>query len=141
MHELKIEFTDKLNKKTIQRMCKGFIDYEKAHEIDINYQEFAFVLSDRHKTAFGVLSAYTSFEEIYVDDIWVDESVRGKGYGKQLLNTLENHFKGKGYQTISLMTFAFQAPEFYKKCGYDVEFLRENKANPKVTKFYFIKYL
>lgn len=140
MKKLKIELTEKLSKESVKKMCKGFIEYEKAHEIDIKYKEFAFVLLDEDNTTFGVLSAYTAFAEVYIDDIWVDKSVRGKGYGRQLLNTLEEHFKGKGYNNINLVTSSFQAPGFYKKCGYEVEFVRENKTNPMLTKTFFIKY-
>ncbi|WP_259331287.1 GNAT family N-acetyltransferase [Legionella bozemanae] len=60
--------------------------------------------------------------------------------GSTLLETLENQFKGKGYNNINLVTNAFQAPEFYKKCGYQVEFVRENKHN-SLTKTFFIKYI
>jgi ribosomal protein S18 acetylase RimI-like enzyme len=75
-----------------------------------------------------------------VDDMWVDSSCRGKGYGRKLLQELENRFEGKGFNNINLVTSAFSAPEFYKKCGFIVEFVRENKINPQLTKTFFIKY-
>ncbi|HEV8052712.1 MAG TPA: GNAT family N-acetyltransferase [Parachlamydiaceae bacterium] len=85
------------------------------------------------------LNAFTAFSEIYVDDIWVYQFFRGKGYGRKLLQELENRFKGKGFNNINLVTNAFQAPEFYKKCGFTVEFIRINVQNPKLTKTFFIK--
>ena len=42
---------------------------------------------------------------------------------------------------INLETNAFQAVGFYKKCGFEVEFVRHNKTNPKLTKTFFIKRL
>lgn len=30
--------------------------------------------------------------------------------------------------------------EFYKKCGFEVEFIRENKENPNLTKYFLVKY-
>ncbi len=136
----KINFVDELNKDTEQRMTKGFIDYERSHGIDVNYKQFFIVIENENKEIFGVLNAYTAFAEIYVDDLWIDSSYRGKGYGKRLLQTLETHFKGQGFNNINLVTSAFQAPEFYKKCGFTVEFIRENHKNPKLSKFFFIKY-
>jgi len=106
----------------------------------VNYKKFVLVLKDELGNAFGVLNAFTAFSEIYVDDMWVDSSCRGKGYGRKLLQELENHFEGKGFNNINLVTSAFNAPEFYKKCGFSVEFVRENKVNPKLTKTFFIKY-
>ena len=72
--------------------------------------------------------------------MWVSSSHRGKGYGRKLLQELVDHFEGKGFNNINLVTNAFSAPEFYKKCGFTVEFVRENKVNPKLTKTFFIKY-
>jgi len=58
-----------------------------------------------------------------------------------LLREIEDRFTNKGYNNINLITNQFQAAEFYKKCGFEVEFIRENKENPKLTKTFFIKYL
>jgi len=88
----------------------------------------------------GVLSAYTAYSEIYVDDLWVAEEARGQGYGKALLEALEAQFTGEGYNNVNLVTSAFQAVEFYKACGFEVEFVRENRVNPRLTKTFFIKY-
>ena len=30
--------------------------------------------------------------------------------------------------------------EFYKKCGFEVEFIRKNKKNSKLDKYYLVKY-
>ena len=90
--------------------------------------------------AFGVLNAYTVFAEVYVDDLWVDTLWRGKGYGRRLMQTLEEKFKNKGFNNINLVTSAFQAPEFYRKCGYVEEFTRENAHNPRFNKTFFSKY-
>ena len=77
---------------------------------------------------------------IYIEGIWVNKTHRGKGYGRQLIQLLERKFKGQGFNNINLVTSAFQAPEFYRKCGFTEEFVRENKKNPKLTKYFFVKY-
>jgi ribosomal protein S18 acetylase RimI-like enzyme len=81
-------------------------------------------------------------EEISADieDMWVDINYRGKGFGKQLIDKLIQHFEGKGFNNINLCTSAFQAPEFYKKCGFNLEFIRENTKNPNLTKFFFVRF-
>ena len=65
---------------------------------------------------------------------------RGKGYGKALINGLVACFEGKGFNNIHICTSAFQAPEFYKKCGFKLEFIRKNSQNPKLTKFFFVRF-
>lgn len=136
----KIEFLDQINNELEQRMYDGFVSYERSHGINVNYKPFAITISDENDVVCGIIKAYTAFSEIYIDDIWVDPYARGKGYGRKLLQALENHFQGKGFNNINLVTSAFQAPEFYKKCGYSVEFIRINPKNPKLTKTFFVKY-
>lgn len=140
MKKLQIKLTETLSEDIEKRMEQGFLEYEREHGIEINYKRFYFLLLDERELALGVLNAFTVYAEIYVDDLWIDKSIRGQGYGRLLLTTLETHFRGKGYNNINLVTNAFQAPAFYKKCGYEVEFIRENKTNPKLTKTFFIKY-
>ncbi|WP_378081478.1 GNAT family N-acetyltransferase [Aeromonas bestiarum] len=141
MNELHIEYTEDLSEAADAKMTEGHENYERENGIAINFKNFSFTLSDEKGEVFGVLSAYTAYSEIYVEDLWVDESLRQKGYGRKLLQTLEHYFDGKGYNNINLVTNEFQAPLFYKKCGYDIEFVRVNKSNSKLTKTFFIKYL
>jgi ribosomal protein S18 acetylase RimI-like enzyme len=141
VNELHIEYTEDLSEAADVKMTEGHENYERENGIEINFKNFSFTLSDEKGEVFGVLSAYTAYSEIYVEDLWVDESLRQKGYGRKLLQTLEHYFDGKGYNNINLVTNEFQAPLFYKKCGYDIEFVRVNKSNSKLTKTFFIKYL
>lgn len=134
-----IEFADKISQAEEERMSKDLAAYERSHGVDVNYKKISLILKDEQDYVFGVLNAFTAFSEIYVDDIWIETSYRGKGFGKKLLQALEEHFKGNGFNNINLVTNAFQAPGFYEKCGYHVEFVRENKKNPTLTKTFFVK--
>ncbi|MCP0912873.1 MULTISPECIES: GNAT family N-acetyltransferase [Legionella] len=140
LNDCKIQLIDKIAAATEKRMMKDLVAYETSHGIDVNYQRFAITISNEDDIIFGVLHAYTAFAEIYVDDIWIDSAYRHQGYGRQLLVALENHFKGQGFNNINLVTSAFQAPEFYKKCGFQAEFTRINKKNPKLSKTFFVKF-
>lgn len=72
--------------------------------------------------------------------LWIDEAYRRRGFGRVLLRDLEKRFKGKGFNNINLVTSKFQAPEFYKKCGFKAEFQRINEKNPKLSKTFFVKF-
>lgn len=126
---------------TLEKIIETNLDlYEQGHGVTVNYRQFALVLTDENEEQVGVLKAYTAFSEIYIDDIWVHSHHRGKGYGTMLIIHLETHFKNKGFNNINLVTSHFQAPEFYKKCGYRLEFVRKNEINPQFTKYFYIKY-
>lgn len=136
----KINFVDELSEEIEKLMRDDLVEYETKHGIDVNFKRFALVLKSDSGKVFGILNGFTAFSEVYIDDMWVHKSERGKGHGKKLIENLEEHFEGKGFNNMNLVTSAFNAPEFYKKCGFIVEFVRENKVNPKLTKTFFVKY-
>jgi len=140
MSDYRISFVNELPEDIEIIMRNDLVEYESSHGIDVNYKRFAIILTDKSGNPIGVLNAFTAFSEIYIDDMWVHTSQRGKGYGRKLIQTLEEHFEGKGFNNINLVTNAFNAPEFYKKCGFTAEFVRENKVNPKLTKIFFVKF-
>jgi GNAT superfamily N-acetyltransferase len=57
---------------------------------------------------------------IWIYDIMVNQDMRGKGYGFQIMNALEEKAKELGQSTILLHVFGHNTPaiELYKKCGY-----------------------
>lgn len=135
-----VEYFANLPRTIERKMRMGFDEYEHTRGVDVNYKPFSLVIKNEHNEVLGALTAFTAFSEVYIDDLWVDKSQRGRGYGRQLLSECEAYFSGKGFNNINLVTSAFQAPEFYQKCGYTVEFVRENKINPQFTKTFFIKF-
>ncbi|RUR13814.1 GNAT family N-acetyltransferase [Legionella sp. km772] len=137
---IKIQFVDELSPELEERMSQGCIAYEKSLGIDVNYKPFSILLFNKQGVVCGVIKAYTAFSEVYIDDIWVDSPFRGNGYGRKLLAALEERFTGKGFNNINLVTSAFQAPAFYKKCGYTLEYVRKNEVNPQLSKAFFVKF-
>lgn len=135
-----IEYLESIPPHLEEMISHGHKNDEADQGIVCNYQKFSLVIKSRDSEPIGVLSAYTAFAEIYVDDLWIQPKHRKNGLGRKLLEYLEDRFKNEGYNNINLVTSEFQAPEFYKKCGFQIEFIRKNKVNPKLTKTFFIKY-
>ena len=67
----------------------------------------------------GVLGG-TYWGWMYVDILWVHEDHRGKGLGSKLLSMAESEALSRGCHHVHLDTMSWQAPEFYKKHGYEV---------------------
>lgn len=69
----------------------------------------------------GGLVGHTWTTWLHVTYLWVDERHRGARLGSQLLATAERlAHDERGCTAARLETWDFQAPEFYRKRGYDV---------------------
>jgi len=114
-----------------------FTRYGIQNGVTLNYDEFCFAAENADGKIIGVITGRAYYNEVHIGDLIVAENYRGSGVGSQLVRAVEKEYRNKGYDVITLTSFGFQAPEFYKKLGYSVEFVRNN-ANPKLSK-YFLK--
>lgn len=56
---------------------------------------------------------------LFVRILWVSEALRGRGFGRRLMETAERRAVERGCRHVFLDTFSFQAPGFYEKLGYE----------------------
>ncbi|UXY32622.1 GNAT family N-acetyltransferase [Streptomyces sp. HUAS TT20] len=69
----------------------------------------------------GGLVGHTWTTWLHVTYLWVAERHRGSGLGSRLLAEAERiAHQNRGCRSARLETWDFQAPEFYKKQGYEV---------------------
>lgn len=114
-------------------------DYEKENGTVCNYTPFCFVAKEDNKIV-GVIAGATFFSEVYIDELVVDEKHRGKDIGTQLIKAVEDYYKNSGFDNMNTCTNEFQAPKFYEKCGFQLEFVRKNKTNSKLNKYFYVKH-
>ena len=116
-----------------------FTKFAEKNNIICNYIPFCFVAKNDDDFA-GIITGHSYYNEVKISELIVIEQYRGKQIGKKLIEAVEAFFKDKGYENINLSTYEYQAPDFYKKCGFQIEFIRENTNNSELTKYFFIKY-
>ena len=125
----------------IEELAESWYEkYETSKGVQCGFKKFH-ILAEEKGEIVGIFIGYTAFSEIYIDDLVVHEEFRKQGIGRKLLQELEEHFEGKNYSNINLITNEFQAPNFYKKCGYTLEFVRKNDRFPLFSKYFFVKWL
>ncbi len=116
----------------------SFTDYAINCDVDLNFEEYCFVAENDAGEIMGAITGRAYYNEVHIGDLIIDKKYRGQDIGSKLVKTVEEEFSGKGFSKITLTTFGFQAPEFYKKLGYSLEFVREDE-DPQLSKYFFCK--
>ena len=84
------------------------------------YSPVNFFLRDQGDEVMGGLLAQIWGGVLYVRILWVSEALRGRGFGRRLMETAERRAVERGCRHVFLDTFSFQAPGFYEKLGYQL---------------------
>lgn len=125
------------NEKIGEFFNREFTDYAVDCEVALNFEEFTFAAEDGGKIA-GIITGRAYYNEVHIGDLIIGKDYRRAGVGSRLVASVEEAYRGRGYEKIALTTFGFQAPEFYKKLGYELEFVREDN-DPKLSKYFYLK--
>ena len=125
-----------------EAMCelidREFNRYAGKYDIRVDYNDFCFAAKDDDKLM-GIIVGHSYYKEVHITDLIVMEEYRGQGVGSELIRKVEQEFSGRGFENINLTTYAFQAPEFYKKMGFEPEYVRKS-SDEKLTKYFLIKH-
>lgn len=85
-----------------------------------NYRDIGVVLRDGDGNVSGGITAYTIWDWLQIESLWIAEELRGRGYGHKLLMRAEAIGRGYGCRYARLDTFEFEARVFYERHGYAV---------------------
>jgi ribosomal protein S18 acetylase RimI-like enzyme len=123
---------------TIKFSYRGMTDEEyKREQIAFNehglefgippeqQERFGFVATDNKKfvgCSSGLTQKYMNryCKYFYLSDLLVEKEYRKFGYGKKLLNLLEEKIKSLGIEYIWTWTASYEASTFYQKQGYKI---------------------
>ena len=75
---------------------------------------------DDHGEVVAGLCGYTWGGCCEIRQVWVHERQRGLGVGRQLMELAETEARRRGCIQVILATHSFQAPEFYRKLGFEI---------------------
>jgi GNAT superfamily N-acetyltransferase len=77
-----------------------------------------FVIRDDAGRTVGVTAGYTWAGVSEIKQMWVDEAVRGRGYGRALLDAMIAEARLRGVLRIWVASYDFQAPGMYERAGF-----------------------
>lgn len=118
--KIEIVYVEKPEESAWGIIGQGVHEYNLQEAGDLNFQRICFVLQTPDQEILGGVIGEIYWEWFYLDLMWIQENLRGQGYGAQLLSAVEKEAKKKGAKRVFLDTFSFQAPGFYQKYGYQV---------------------
>ncbi len=87
---------------------------------DSYYSPLAIFLRDERDAVLGGAYGHVWGGWLDLSLLWVAEPLRGKGYGRKLLEAAEDEARSQGCRGVFLSTFSFQARPFYERFGYEV---------------------
>jgi GNAT superfamily N-acetyltransferase len=105
-----------------------------------NFKELTLFVKDTAGQTVGGLLGYSLGTWLHIETLWLDESIRGRGYGTRLLQRAEEEAVARGCCVVDLTTFDFQAPRFYEKKGY-MAFGELTEVGAEHSVYFFRKYL
>ncbi len=127
---------EKLNQAD-DRILRKLEDYNNHFEPKVNYKPVIFQATENGKFL-GGLDGHIAWDTFEINNLIVEK--RNQGIATQLMQEAENFAKAHGANKIIASTLSFQAPRFYKKCGF-VEFCTLPNFAGKHTQHYFMKRL
>ncbi len=78
-----------------------------------------FLKGEQGETLGGLLG-YVWSDWLFVEILWVDEPLRGRGQATRLMDAAEAYARKRGCHSAYLDTHSWQARPFYEKRGYEV---------------------
>ncbi|HCW3284693.1 TPA: GNAT family N-acetyltransferase [Listeria monocytogenes] len=126
------------------RLIEGLLEHKERLGYDIPKSDAAhigFAALNESGEIVGGVTAKISYGELHVSLLSVDQNTQSSGVGSELMTQIERYGRANNCHHISLTTFSYQAPEFYKKCGFTELGRVKDFPIKGEEKFFFIKYL
>lgn len=120
-----------------QWMHELFSQYNAEHGYGEKMQPFHFEV-EKDGERIGLVNGCIAHGWCKVSGLIVAPEHRGQGYAMALMKKAEGNAKDKGCLGMILNTVSYQAPEFYKKCGFE-EFAEIEPYSGEHKSIYFKK--
>ena len=103
--------------KTKKAVLDGLIRYNTEKMGKQKYKRLAVSLRERGKIVGGIVGEVWT-NVLFIQLFWIEQKLRGKDYGTKLIGAIEDEARRFGATRSYVDTMSFQAPGFYRSCGY-----------------------
>lgn len=120
MEQLMLNMEEDPCEADIQTIFNGLLADHAANGHVRDPKKLAVFVRDTNNRVCGGLIGSTLWDHLIIDKLWVDEKLRGRGYGVKILQAAEEEAVRRGCNYSHTDTFSWQALSFYQKLGYEV---------------------
>ena len=113
-----IRTTDEVDDAVRSAIVGPLVAYNEQKTGTNDHKPLAVVDRDADNCVIGGLWGRTAYGWLFVELLFVPESLRGKGLGTDLMRRAEAEAVARGCHSAWLDTFEFQARGFYERLGY-----------------------
>ncbi|MGA9638717.1 GNAT family N-acetyltransferase [Flavobacterium sp.] len=139
---MNIEINDFINDTSHSTIVDLLVDFnrKKTNNIHLEYSNkpLEIILRTLENEIIGGIYGKSIWNTMEIKTFIIKEEYRNKGFGNRLMEEVENEARKRKCDYISLDTFSFQAPEFYKKLGFQQVGV-ETDFPKSYNKYYFRK--
>lgn len=115
MAKVTVERTIGTTKRAVQG---GLFRYNVEKMGKQKHKSFAISLRDKEEIVGGIVGEVW-MTVLFIQLFWIDERFRGNNHGKALIESIEDQARKFGAVRAYVDTMSFQAPDFYRACGYE----------------------
>ena len=119
MTEYKLAIEDSPSPEDIDAVQKGLHSYNLPRAGDGQFQRLSIIVRDGADNIVVGLLGETFWGWLHIDILWIDETLRGQGYGSRLIAAAEAEAFKRNCKNSFLDTHSFQARPFYERLGYE----------------------
>lgn len=134
--ELSFDVTDQPGEQDVACVVAGLVGFNVGEVGPSNRSTLAVFVRDEDEVLGGLIG-YTAWGWLYVEKLWLHETVRGRGAAARLLGEAEAEAQRRGCHGAWIDTFNPQALKLYQKQGYTV--FGELPQFPKGRSRYFLR--
>lgn len=115
-----VEVAAEIKPQEMHVIVKGLTAYNASKANGDMPQYLMITVRDQEQNVVGGLVGASYLGWVQVQAVWLDDSLRGQGYGKDLMRKVEEEALRRACPRIFLETLSFQALGFYEKLGYTI---------------------
>jgi GNAT superfamily N-acetyltransferase len=103
-----------------QQVRDGLFAYNRRFSPSEDYRSLNIFVRDAEGRIAGGLLGEIYQTWLHISILWLDDAVRGQGYGAKLMAMAEARGREHGSTRAHLSTMSFQARPFYERLGYEL---------------------